>query len=342
MNRREKILALAVGAALTLFVLYLAVDKLFISQVISLRKQQDDLRGKIESGSQDKQTYTETAARLPGLFDRTFGSDENLASERVRARLDSLLKASGFQTDIALTPQGSAKVRTSSGDIAGNEVTWQVVTKGKLEQLINFLYLLDAEPYLHRIESLSLSPDQRTGVTEMQLRFMSFVPASWQGEELPTGTAAQESAPGLLEAPGRKVYEVIALRDVFRPYLEYRPPPPPPPPPPSPPPQPSPPPPAVQQKIVALATWAGQQEVHVRDLANGRTEVLKPGQTLAEGQIVMIDYRRLPMPGKPEVLSTSRVILRKGDAYWAIELGQETASSRQLPNDQLPQQLKTN
>lgn len=55
----------------------------------------------------------------------------------------------------------------------------------------------------------------------------------------------------------------------------------------------------------------------------------------------MIDYRQMPLPGKPEALSGSRVIFKKGNSYWAVELGQETAKEHRLATSQLPEELRS-
>jgi hypothetical protein len=83
----------------------------------------------------------------------------------------------------------------------------------------------------------------------------------------------------------------------------------------------------------------GQPEIHVRDVNNERTLRYKPGDELAEGAIVMIDYRPLPFPDNPALKSFSRVILKIGDEYWAIERGRTLADKYKLAADQLPPSL---
>ena len=334
MGRREKILAIAIGLAATAFVLYMAVDKLVLSKVDGLRKQEANLQKQMALNEARRDEYERQASRLPGLLDRTFGSDENIASSRVQTRLTKLLNTSGLK--ILLTSQGGPKVQGKY-----KEISWQVVAQdGKLEQIINFMFLLNSEPYLHHVEGLSLTPKHRRGTMDMKLRFVTIVPARRGADEILPGEAAQ-APPDLkaLQTEHRRQYDVIASRDPFRPYVKR-----PEPVKPTPPPEPvadkaPPPPPAIRQKVVSLASWAGQQEVHVRDIKTGKTDVLKPGQDLAGGKIVMIDYRRMPMPGSPELLSASRVILQKGQDYWAIELGQETGASRKLAPGNLPEEL---
>ena len=42
-----------------------------------------------------------------------------------------------------------------------------------------------------------------------------------------------------------------------------------------------------------------------------------PGLAQNGGEIVMVDYRPLPLPKKPLIISNSRVIVRVGTDYWA-------------------------
>jgi len=52
-----------------------------------------------------------------------------------------------------------------------------------------------------------------------------------------------------------------------------------------------------------------------------------------------VDYRPIPMPGREIIQSESRVILRVGEDFWAIERGRTLADKRKLAIHQLPQEL---
>ncbi len=54
----------------------------------------------------------------------------------------------------------------------------------------------------------------------------------------------------------------------------------------------------------------------------------------------MIDYRELPKPEKPKLLSSSRVILKIGEDYWAVDLGQILTKKRRLEGQLVPQELR--
>ena len=57
-------------------------------------------------------------------------------------------------------------------------------------------------------------------------------------------------------------------------------------------------------------------------------------------EIVMVDYRMLPDPDKPELLSPARVIVRIDSDYWAIEGNQYITAKRILKGADLPPELR--
>jgi hypothetical protein len=83
----------------------------------------------------------------------------------------------------------------------------------------------------------------------------------------------------------------------------------------------------------------GEPEVHIRDTAQQKTLRFKPGDSLAGGTIIMIDYRPLPMRGNEALKSFSRVIVKVGSEYWAVERGKTLAEKYRLAPEQLPEQL---
>ena len=66
---------------------------------------------------------------------------------------------------------------------------------------------------------------------------------------------------------------------------------------------------------------------------------LKPGDQLAGGRIVMVDYRLMPRLDKPKLFSQSRAIVKVGRYYWAVDLGQRLSEKRRLETSQLPPEL---
>ena len=143
-----------------------------------------------------------------------------------------------------------------------------------------------------------------------------------------------------LAEENRSLFAAITKRAFFLPYQKKPAPPPAPPPTTKPEAPAAPPPPGPETyKIVSLSEWQGQHEIMVFDTNQNKTANYKPGDTLAGGKIVMIDYRKMPFPKKPALLSQSRVILSIGEEYWAIERGNTLADIHRLESDQLPTNL---
>ena len=64
------------------------------------------------------------------------------------------------------------------------------------------------------------------------------------------------------------------------------------------------------------------------------------GDEFAGGKIVMIDYRVMSVSKDSPELSSSRVIILKGEDYYAVDLGKTTAQERKLTPSELPDNLR--
>jgi hypothetical protein len=341
MNKREKILAGAFGLAAGAVVIFLAVNTLFLEPAAKCDRdavQEEEKIARIEAQYARKDQY---AAHLKEMAAAAFGAEEGRDAqvrmrvlEQVRTTVDRLLTLSGLSTqNLVLTPQDGAAVGG-----AYREINWNVVAQGKLGQVINFLYLMSREPHLHRLDNISLKPlAGNPGNVQLQVRYATLILALAKGEKLDID--ALPEAPldsSALAAPDRQQYEIIAARALFLPFIprpaavatrppesgggETRPQPP-------------------GLCLVSLAKYDGQEDIAVRDSSNGKMAYYKLGDTLAGGKIMMVDYRPLPSPKDPEVLSGSRLILRIGADYYAIELGQNLSQKRPLPAADLPPEL---
>ena len=315
MSRRDRILAMALGAIVVAFALYMAVGGLLLSPARELQSKVADLTRANAQKATDKSFYEAQVARLSELAGKSFCGDADRASEQVRARLAELLQRT--KLSISLKPMGGATVRG-----AYKEIAWLISSAGRLDRVIDFLYLLNAEPYLHRVENLSLTPTGRSGDVDVKLRFATIVLLREKGQtpvgrELP---AAGQT--GDLAGADRGLYEVIASRDLFRPYVKVKPPKKPRRKEPKPKPKPKPKnEPKKRQEdtagiyVVSLTSWAGQQEVTVHDKRKKQVRTYKPGESLDGGKIVMVDYRKIPVADKAVILSGSRVILKIANQY---------------------------
>jgi hypothetical protein len=94
-----------------------------------------------------------------------------------------------------------------------------------------------------------------------------------------------------------------------------------------------------QYRLVGLPAISGMPAVAVSDSATGKTAWYKPGDALAGGRIVMVDYRPMPKASNPMLQSQSRLVLQVGYEYWAIELGGYLTEIHKIAPDQMPPEL---
>jgi len=334
MNKREKILAALAGLIAVGFVTYLAINRVFLMPAAQRFNQAKELVIQIEKARAEKAREASYRTRFTELAARTYGTDELKVSEKIRARITAILAASGLSAErLTLKPITGARVPG-----VYKEVGWMVQVVGGLEPIINFLYLMTKEPHLHRLDNLVISPIQGRSDVDLQVKYATLVLQPPKGQTLATGKVIDEIDPALLESPDRKGYQVIVTRDLFRPYIAARKPEPTRPTPrPSAPSPPRPPQvPRGRYRLVGLPTWGGKTDVLIRDSSSGNVASYQPGDDLGGGTIVMVDYRPMPMPTKPEILSSSRIVLRIGSEYYAVELGRYLSEKHMLTTEQLP------
>ena len=336
MKFTERTLTIAVGSVAALFVGYIVLDKVLLSPAADLEAAARDGRKQIRK----LKTYNAQEAayrdRLKELSDSSFGTDLVQAGELVRDRLMTILAASGLASeDHALHPTGDTASRKPYREIGRS-----ISARGALKHVVNFLYLVSADKYIHRLENLTMKPELREGEVSLQVRYTTL---AFDKAKNPVPTTTPTEAPvATLDTKQRRAYAVITERDLFRPYVKRRPPPPkqrvsvrPPP--------------KVSRtkaappdsfSVVGLPRWPAGEEVYVRNNRSGETRVYHVGDSLLAGEIVMIDYRKLPKPDKPELLSSSRVIVKIGEDYWAVDLGQTLKKKRRLEGEVLPPPLQ--
>lgn len=344
MNRREKILAICIGSVLGLIILYGLAYKLFIGPARDLDNQATELRKKNDSLASENKRYGQYVRQWHDIRDRTYHDNLLRATVLLKARVDQLVRDAGL---------GQIPVRPITGRAVKNsyeEIGCTIGGRASLERLTHLLFLLTRDGHLHRLSNLTISQPQR-GQKEVPfaLRYSTLVlhqklPKTVTVAPRPAGPTTKPAKPDL-NSPERAKYNVIARRHIFLPYVQLVRGPDPPPRPPEPTPtEPVPPQPVRpshdQLVVTGLPAFGMKREVHVAMPGRDIEKPLKVGDRLPVGQIAMVDYRLLPMPGRPKIMSTGRVILKIGRNYWAVELGQTLGERRILRAKDLPDQLK--
>ena len=336
MSKREKILATAAGLVVVIIVMAFAVSKVFLEPAARAEQQALELQDKINRVRAEKGKEDAYQARLKALASEAFGTDELRVSEQVRKVITDVLALSGLSSqNLSLKPMVGSRVPG-----VYREIGWSVRARGKMGQVISFLYLMSRDPHLHRLDNVVLGMVPGSTDVDVQVKYATLLLEQAKGEKLAIDESPEPPPDAsVLESPERQAYNMIVMRDVFRPYIPGKPQPPPP----SgeeprrvaesPPPQKGS---DSRYRVVGLPTWGGKTEVLVRDNSSGKVVNFKAGDDLGGGKVVMVDYRTLPSPKNPEILSGSRVVLRIGSEYYAVELGQSLADKRTLAERDLP------
>jgi len=325
MSIREKRIAWAVGIAGIGFLLFLVVRSVLVKPLQDVERKIAGAKAKLDTIRSEKRAYEASVANLKKIAPLCFADKVDQASARSGEILTQILISSGLQeSDFTRLPSGPKKMR------GANEIGWSVQGEGKMAQVINLIFQLQNSPYLHRIEGLTLSPAEVPGRLKVRFRFLTLV--------LESGPVIEHKplkALYALDGPERKMYDLIIARDILRPYVKATPQEPgrtPAQQPAAPPSKPG----LDNYRIVSLSEWQGQPEVHVRDMASQKITRYKAGDELAGHTIVTVDYRPMPMNKNSMLESFSRVIVKIGSNFWAVEPGRTLADKFPITPENLP------
>jgi len=338
MKTRERILAYAAGSVFVMFLGAMAVWNFVVVPSRDLQAKADEVRAKIRTAEDEKNKGPTYQKRYREIAAETLGLDEMKVSEELRNRITEVLAHTGLSaTNLSLKPLTGSRVPG-----VYKEIGWLVRARGKLPEIVKFLFLMDSEPALHRLDNMSLTPVPNTGDVEIQVKFATLVlePGADKIEVDKITPVPPEAVLAQLA-----MYDVIKNRDLIRPYRRRQPVT-----------QPITDPTAVVErtgtggitqpvvppgryKIVGLPMFLGVPDIEVSDTATSKVARYKQGDELAGGRIITVDYRPLPRPNNPALLSTSRVVIQVGSEYHAIELGDWTTNKHKLAPDQVPPEL---
>lgn len=332
MKAREKILALVVGGGVGVVLLGFVVRAVVVTPLRERDKKIAAARGHLEKIRAERREYFTAEDVVRGFTQTTYSTNTDQALAKSGEMLTRLVLQSGLrETDFSRSPFGPRRLHPA---LKTFEIGWSVQGDGRLSDVVDLLFLAQESPYLHRVEGLNLMPGDAPGMVRVRFRYLTLVV-----DPAPPVDFAELEHQFSLYSPQRKAYNELVTRDLLRPYIKR------PPPPGSTPathgssPGGTTPPGPESFRIVSLSEWGGQSEIHVRDLVNQKTLRYVPGDSLAGGVIALVDDRTLPRAGDPTLKSFSRVIIKIGQEYWALELGKTLADKYRLAPEQLPEAL---
>lgn len=324
MKKREKILAGIVLGFVGIFVLGFGIKGFFVKPLKTVDKEIALLREKIGKINQERREYFEAEDALKKVAQRTFAVEINQASARSGEMITKQIALAGLnEADFTRLPVGPRRFK------GGSEIGWSIQGKGTLDKVINLVFSLQNSPQVHRIESVTLTAYDKPGEIKVRFLYLTLVL-----DPAPEFDPIELKPKFTLESPERYAYNTILDRDILRPYIKAAPE------------EPkrgkksepsSAPAGPEALKVVSLSEWEGQPEVHIRDINRNETLRYRPGDKLKDNsEVVAVDYRPLPLPRNPLLLSHSRVILKIGDEFWAVERGQSLADKRKLQSGEWP------
>ena len=331
MNKREKILAILVGGIVVVFAGGFGLRAIWMKPLKELDRKTSALREKLDKVRAERRAYFAAEDAVKKYTQREFSDEIDQASAKSGEMLTKTILQSGLpESEFSRLPVGPRKLA------GANEIGWSVQGEGKLQRVIDLLFLLQESPFIHRVDGLVVSPGETPGYVRVRFRYLTLVM-----EPAPIVDPIDLKPKYTLESPERIIYNTIITRDILRPYVKRQPVPKPgsPSQPGASPATPGNSPGPESFRIVSLSEWMGEPEIHVRDLTNQRTLRYRPGDNLAGGAVVMVDYRRMPMPGSIGLESYSRVIVKIGSDFWAIEHGKTLAEKHKLATNDWPEQL---
>jgi len=228
MSKRERILALVVGAIAVAMIGWKLVDKFVIEPAERLDTRNRVAERKLENLNQVLTQKVRYVSQWQDLALRTLAVSDATVLTRLDSEIKALLKAHKLQR-ASVKPQGAGPL----GRTKLRQVRFSVTAQGKLEDVVGLLYGFYRLPYLVRIRDLTLNPVGKS--KGEQLKFMARIetlvlPSTKIVPDLHVtpADASEGDGPGrLMRGATLASFAGIARRNPFAP---WEPPPPPPPP----------------------------------------------------------------------------------------------------------------
>jgi hypothetical protein len=349
--KSQKILLIAGVSAFGLLLLYMLVNNLLFAPLAEADKNSAKLRQDI-AGLQNivkDQGKLKQDSRLKEVASRMIGGTEQQVSVQLASTVQGLLDACRLGDRMKSAQPISAK----NVEPCYREVGLAIQVKGRLGQIVNFLYLLDAQTFIHRIDKIILNRDAGSGEVDLTVNYSTLVFNS-KDKKVPTTLPSSQPFIQLqLDTDLRKSYNAIVSRDLMRPFVKRI----------IDPAQPAAeakkttPPDGVSSpaqagyRLCGLARWQdGSEDItFVNPADQGDMRQVKIGQSIGNAEVVMMDFRPMPLTSEssgdasgdsPPLMSTGRLIVKVDQKYYAIEVGQRLADKHQLQAEQLPMELR--
>ncbi|HUW81390.1 MAG TPA: hypothetical protein VMZ31_01185 [Phycisphaerae bacterium] len=226
MSKRERILAVVVGAVAVVMIGWKLVDKLVIEPAERLDTRIQAAKRKLDNLGQLLAQKVHYVRQWDDLAARTLAVSDEAVVTGLDAKIKALLEKHKLQ-QVSVTPQGAGPL----GRTKLRQVRFGVNAQGKLTDVVGLLYGFYRLPYLVRIRDLTLSPVGKSKGDQLKLtaRIETLVLPSTKivpDLQVAPADASEGDGPGRLTRGATLAsFAGIARRN---PFVPWEPPPPPP------------------------------------------------------------------------------------------------------------------
>lgn len=210
-QRRERILLIAAIAVVAL----VAARPILRSVFGGGGSQIDELRTAIIEKEEELEGSRKLVRQWRSIHEQSMADDPEAAKGLLMSRVNVLLLQAGL-ADKQVTPQAGSPVKTGS-DASYYPVALSLTCKGTLEQIVKFFDMLDQEPYLVKVTSFTLNPQEKSEIISLNpCRIEALIPARPVLRRAQSG--AERKVPDPLPAPQvRNAYAQLTAKNIFGP-----------------------------------------------------------------------------------------------------------------------------
>lgn len=281
MTRPLIIAAAAVGFGLGAWLAYGVVDRTFLTPRSELREKIDSLRDRVNAAQKIVDSGPGLRTEIEDCSRHTLGPSLEVVDHRLRTRLNRIAEEVGLADPSvgtgAVAHRPSPARRAFRGDLRDeldfSEVEGWVSGQGTLEQIVQIIDRIEAEPWIKRIHQVRLDPRDNGELIQATVRLTTlFLP----------GRGPNEVTVEAYDAARLASYASLVETNPFR----------------LPPPEVAPPQPQVettpepqrfpwaQWMVTGVAAGPGGPEAWMSNRESGETSVLQVGDTLGAAELI--------------------------------------------------------
>jgi hypothetical protein len=226
MNKREKIMAIVVVAALVLLLGNAVIKKVFINPLEKENSSIEVEKNKIKKYEAELKQKNRMIQYWKSIDKQSLDADPGDAFLTLSARVTTLINKSGLR-DVSVKPI-SISMKKNRGIDLYYPIAVNLSAKGTLDQIIKFFAMVDNEPYILKLTGYTLRTESENLLSISNCRIESIVLAEPKLEKITPANDRLEitaTQPGVVSKLDPK-YAMIISTDIFSP--KKIPPPPPP------------------------------------------------------------------------------------------------------------------